>query len=154
MPHFALIDAARDPSIANLVRQEKAWQCMFGGNLDPAVEAVAPYIVRLDPGSNFTNILQTHGWTNAWGITCHAAAKMVDVRRKLRQNLEVVMPLGETGLFRFYDPRVFVPFISASAPHELEPWFDPIDAYWAPHPKTGATMVFTIENGHISAKAA
>lgn len=154
MPHYALIDAARDPQILTLLRQEAEYRCLFGGTLDPEVEKVAPYIVRLDPGSNFPKILQGYGWVNHWGITCHAPARIMDVRRQLRRNLEVRLPLGEVSLFRFYDPRVWVPFMLASSgAAELDPWFDPIDAYWAPHPKTGATMHFTRAGDSIQAVA-
>lgn len=153
MPHFALIDAARDDSILPLIQQEKSYRCLFGGDLEPEVEKVAPYIVQLDRNSQFPNVLQTHGWVNNWGITCHASAPLMTVRRKLRQSLEAVLPTGEVALFRFYDPRVWVPFIMASKGSELDPWFDPIDSYWARHPKSGATLHFSRNGDAVNAVA-
>ena len=143
MPHFALIDTARDSRLLPMIQQEAQWRCMFGGEVAPEVMAVAPFIVRLDPGRPFTKALQTQGWTDHWGITCHAAASLIDTRRMLRRNLEAMTPSGQNLLFRFYDPRVFVPFIEVATPADLDPWFDPVDMYWARNAKTGATMKYS-----------
>ncbi|MEL6521429.1 MAG: DUF4123 domain-containing protein [Pseudomonadota bacterium] len=154
MPHFALVDAARDPMIYPMVRDEAQSQCLFGGKIDPVMNDVVPYIVRLDPGSRFRQALEGYGWANYWGITCYAPERMLNVRRELRKNLQARLPDGRAVLFRFYDPRVWVPFITSSSGEELDPWFDLIETYWAPHPKTGATMMFTREDGALVAKAA
>lgn len=144
MPHYALVDAARDKRILPMIKGEERWKCLLGGTPQDDVAERAPYIVRLDPGRQFTKIMQQYGWANAWGITCHAPADLHTTRKALRLNLEAVLPPdGRIALFRFYDPRVFVPFIEATGPGELDPWFDPMDAYWAPNPKTGATMKYT-----------
>ena len=145
MPHYALIDAARDPRILPMLKQEARWRCMFAADVRPEIAPKAPYIVRLDPGSPFTNTFRQYGWINAWGVTCHAPADLHATRKALRPNLEAMMPgSGKTVLFRFYDPRVFVPFIEACTPGDLGPWFDPVDAWWAPHPRSGATMKYTL----------
>jgi hypothetical protein len=151
LPHFALIDAAREEMIYPLIQQEAVFQSLFGGKLAPELVPVAPYIVRLDPGTRFTQAFQQRGWVNKWGITCHAAAKLPDVRRQLRRNIEAILPDGTVTLFRFYDPRVFVPFITGSSAEELGPWFGPIDAYWAPHPTSGATMQYMLQDGALTA---
>ncbi|MBM7066854.1 DUF4123 domain-containing protein [Actibacterium sp. 188UL27-1] len=154
MPHFALIDAARDPKIYPMLQGEKQVQSLFGGRIDPHMQDVVPYILRLDPASPFRRALEEYGWVNHWGITCYAPAKMVNVRRELRKNMQARLPDSQVALFRFYDPRVWVPFITSSSGAELNPWFDLIESYWAPHPKTGATMKFTCEDGALIAQAA
>lgn len=143
MPHFALIDAARDPMILPLLEQEAQWACLFGGNVPAEVRPKAPYILRLDPGSPFRKTLEGTGWAKHWGITCHAPERLLNVRRELRKNMQARLPAGEVVLFRFYDPRVFVPFLQATEGEALDPWFGLIDTWWAPHPRTGATMKFT-----------
>ena len=144
MPHYALLDAARDPRLPDLIRGEAAWRSMFGASVDARVQEKGPFIVRLDPGRPLTRILQQHGWVNHWGITCHARADLHATRRALRPNLEAVLPPdGRIVLFRYYDPRVFVPFIEATEGEGLDPWFDPVDAWWARNEKTGATMKYT-----------
>ena len=154
MPHYALIDAARDPQSYPLLRDEAQVQSLFGGTIDPEMRDVVPYIVRLDPASPFRRAFEQQGWTDHWGITCYAPAKLVNVRRELRKNIQVRLPDSRVVLFRFYDPRVWVPFITSSSGDELNPWFDLIESYWAPHPKTGATMKFTREDGTLIAQAA
>ena len=144
MPHYALIDAARDPRILPMIQQEERWRCLFAADVRPEIAPKAPYIVRLDPGRAFTDTFRQYGWLNHWGITCHAPADLYHTRKALRPNLEAMLPgTGETVLFRFYDPRVFVPFMEASGPGDLDAWFDPVDAWWARHPRTGATMKYT-----------
>ena len=140
MPHFALIDAARDDAIYNLLSREPGAESLFAGTLDPELARAAPYIVELRPESPFRDALQSYGWPRAWGITCHSTAERAATRRTLRRNMQAMLPSGRVGLFRFYDPRVWLPFISASQGAELDPWFDPITDYWAPHPRSGATL--------------
>ena len=35
MPHFALIDTARDSRLLPMIQQEAQWRCMFGGEVAP-----------------------------------------------------------------------------------------------------------------------
>lgn len=58
-----LLDDARDPQVARLVRFGKLeYACLFSGRLHPRLEAAAPYLVHLAAGSPTTNLLLRRGW--------------------------------------------------------------------------------------------
>lgn len=132
MPHYALIDCAADPALYPMILREAAYKCLFSGAIDPDLISVTPHIVLLEDGSPLHQALLGQGWAQNWGIVCAAQASLFDVRRALRGNLQAMLPDGKVVLFRFYDPRVFKPFIEACAPAELGAWFDPISDYWVP----------------------
>ena len=44
------------------------------------------------------------------------------------------LPDGMVAQFRFYDPRVFGPFLSSCTPDELASWFDGVSAYLVERP--------------------
>ena len=135
MPHYALIDCAVDPALFPMVAKEAQYKCLFAGALDPALIAAAPYIVRLDQGSALHKALLGPGWSAHWGMIVASPADLMTVRKALRENLQVMLPDHKVVLFRFYDPRVFVPYIEACADAELDPWFDPVTDYWAAGPE-------------------
>lgn len=135
MPHYALIDCAVDPALFPMVAREAEYKCLFSGALDPALISAAPYIVRLDQGSDLHKALLGPGWGANWGMIVASQAPLAPVRKALRANLQALLPDHRVMLFRFYDPRVFVPFIEACAGDELDAWFDPVTDYWAPGPE-------------------
>ena len=57
---------------------------------------------------------------------------MTAVRKQVRRSLQAMLPDGQVALFRFYDPRVFVPFLDAATGADLDPWFGPVTDWWAP----------------------
>ena len=57
---------------------------------------------------------------------------MAAVRRQVRRPLQALLPDGQVALFRFYDPRVFAPFLEAASGEGLDPWFGPVTDWWAP----------------------
>ncbi|MBT0956404.1 DUF4123 domain-containing protein [Alphaproteobacteria bacterium KMM 3653] len=142
MPRYALIDAARDPRLYALIQTEPDAACLFGGVIDPVLAPAAPYILPIRPQTRFKQAFQAHGWLALWGISCFADAPLMEVRRQLRKSLQAILPDGRVGLFRFYDPRVFVPMMQAASDADIAPWFGPITDYWSPHPETGATLRF------------
>jgi hypothetical protein len=85
------------------------YSCLFSGRLDPALEAAAPYLVRLDPQAAFTRSVLREGWNDHWGIVLQAPAQtdLYAVRHHLRRFLRVTGPGGRAMFFRFYDPRAF-----------------------------------------------
>ncbi|WP_213545645.1 DUF4123 domain-containing protein [Vannielia litorea] len=142
MARYALVDAARAPQIWPLVQTEPEARSLFGGRIDPALAAAAPWIVPIRPGTPFKQAFQSVGWGDFWGIACYSPAPMREVRHSLRKCQQVVLPTGKAVLFRYYDPRVFVPMMRAAADEDIGPWFARITDFWAPDPDTGATIRF------------
>lgn len=132
MPLYALIDCAQHPGLYPSIAAEPVQQCLLSGTVDPVLIAQAPHILRLDEGSAFAAAFRAEGWHRNWGIVCASPTKLLDLRRALRSFLQRRMPDGRPGLFRFYDPRVFVPHLDACRPEERRVWFGPATDFWAP----------------------
>jgi len=111
MPLYGIIDAAHDPRIHLAIKAEEQWKSLFGGPIDPDLLPFTPHIVRLDDHGQFKGIFQRHGWDLNWGLVCWSSVSLMDVRRVLRRNLQAMLPDGRAVLFRFYDPRVWRPYI-------------------------------------------
>ena len=86
---------------------------------------VAPYLVRLDRKSAFTDWVIGKGWDNHWGLFVVSRADLRAMRRHLRKFLTVHDSAGKPMLFRYYDPRVLSVFLPTCAPEELGPLFGP-----------------------------
>ena len=147
MPLYGLIDCAADPALYPMIQREPEKMCLFAGPIDPDLVSATPHIVRLDQGSAFQQALQGPGWTRNWGIVCASEARLWDVRRQLRKCLQVMLPNSRVVLFRFYDPRVWVPYIESCEGETLQPWFGAITDYWAPH--AGGTVRYRAQGGAL-----
>jgi hypothetical protein len=131
-----------------MVCAEPVQQCLLAGRVDPALIGSAPHIVRLDEGSALTARFRAEGWHRNWGIVCASPTKLLEVRRALRAFLQMRLPDGRPGLFRFYDPRVFVPHMDSRRPEERRVWFGPVTDFWAPF--QGGTVHYTLDRTAVA----
>lgn len=63
---WALLDAARDPRVHDLVSRcylDKC--CLFAGDLSPELERAAPYLVQVSNRDGISNSLLEIGWGQA-----------------------------------------------------------------------------------------
>jgi hypothetical protein len=125
---YAVLDGA---SIANLPDRlyelSPVFCCLFRGELSPDMAEVAPYLVELEQGSEFTNWLIGQGWGKHWGIFVRSDADFRALRRHLRSFLIVYD--GTTGRpmrFRYYDPRVLPLYLPTCNREELATVFGPV----------------------------
>lgn len=123
-PLYAVIDTARDPAIYPLLLAGGApYWSLYMGKAARELEAVAPYLVFLEPRSEMLQKIVAAGWSNAWGIFLTSSQPPQTIWHELRRSLMV--QLEETGkflYFRFYDPRVlrnFLPMADAQQVSEL-----------------------------------
>ncbi|MDC3988658.1 DUF4123 domain-containing protein [Polyangium jinanense] len=115
-PLFALLDAARDKRIRELLRESvDESRSLYEGAQGDALADVAPYLVRLSPESALMGKLLDEGWGQSWGVYLTSSRPFVDVRRHLRR-LTMVEAEGEVKrlYFRFQDPRVLRRFLAMS----------------------------------------
>ena len=121
---FGIIDCAQDPRLHDLVSAAPSSICLFKGkDLAPEVKQAAPWLVRLDPGSQVLSLWQQHGRTANWGIMAWSTSPIEQLQRHFRRFLQAKLPDGMVVLFRFYDPRVFNTYLRAATPEERAPWF-------------------------------
>jgi pSer/pThr/pTyr-binding forkhead associated (FHA) protein len=108
-PLFAVLDAARDDRILELLRQSvEPHQSLYEGIQGEPLATVAPYLTgpfRKD--SVLLDRLVTEGWGKRWGIYATSREPFKEVRRHFRRFLMVELEeTGEPLYFRFYDPWV------------------------------------------------
>lgn len=130
-----LLDGARDPAIAGLLRSGKLeYECLFAGKLTPLLQAAAPYLVHLAAGSALTRQLFQQGWGNDWGCVTVAAPSVTIVQQRLhfKKFLQVCTESGQELLFRFYDPRVLRLYLDACTGAEFSAFMRPFDRIVVP----------------------
>ena len=71
---FALLDGAGIPALLDKLygTAELEFECLYSGELEPDVAEVAPYIVRLEAGTEFAAWVLA-GWGEQRGIFAHVA---------------------------------------------------------------------------------
>jgi hypothetical protein len=128
-PLFAILDAARDERIYELVKDcKEPIESLYDGDKAIELDTVAPYLVRLKSGCDFLKTIIAEGWGNSWGVYLTSQLPLPDVRKHLRHFLTVEQK-GERVLFRFYDPRVLRVFLPVCNPGEIKEFFGPIERF-------------------------
>ena len=99
---YAVLDGA---SIENLLQMffkyEPQYLCLYQGDLEPDMAEVAPYLIRLDRDTAFTDWLLETGWGNHYGIFAVAFGDLKQTRQHFRKFLTVYDAKGKPLLFRY-----------------------------------------------------
>ncbi|MDC0740686.1 DUF4123 domain-containing protein [Polyangium mundeleinium] len=117
-PMYAILDAARDDRILELLRQSaEPYQSLYEGIQGEPLATVAPYLTGpFRDDSVLLDRLVMEGWGRRWGIFVTSREGFTEVRRHFRRLLMVEMEeTGEKVYFRFYDPWVISTFWSFSS---------------------------------------
>ncbi len=145
---YAILDGASVHDLPQtLARSEIEYECLFPGKLAPDMEAVAPYLVKLEPESGFTAQMIESGWGEHWGVFAHSDLDMLQMRLHLRPLLIVVHPDGSRVRFRYYDPRVLRVFLPTCTAEELGEMFGPIQSYLLEDEDANNMLRFKFESG-------
>jgi hypothetical protein len=129
-PLFALLDAARDPSVLPLLmRSAEPYESLYDEPDAGRLVAVAPYLVSLAPGSKLLHGVVARGWGQAWAVFLRSARSLPQLRAHLRQFLIVRSEAGKQMLFRFYDPRVLRAFLPLATPRQSSQLFSEVSAF-------------------------
>lgn len=127
---FAVLDGASVPGLLeNFYRYELDYVCLYRGDLEPDMAEVAPYLVRLEPDSEFTDWVIGQGWGKHWGIFALSDADIQAMRRHFRRFLIVHDSHGKPLLFRYYDPRVLRVYLPTCNTEEMVTIFGPVVSY-------------------------
>lgn len=127
---YAVLDGASMPNLlASLYTHEPEYVCLYRGELEPDMAEVAPYLVSLDPDTDFPWWLLAKGWGKHWGIVVQSRADIRTLRRHFRTFLIVYDSTGKPMYFRWYDPRVLRAYLPTCTADELARVFGPVEAY-------------------------
>lgn len=110
---YAILDAARIPFLAEtLATSRLEHRCLFQGAAAEELQAVAPYLVRLEEGADLTRRLFTRSkmrsdlWEARAGLFLRSAAPIETLWRHLRRFTRVQDDTGAWYYFRFWEPSV------------------------------------------------
>lgn len=128
---FAVLDAARDDRILQLLRESpNEVRSLYEGSKGDAMADAAPYLVRLGPQDWLLESLVTEGWGQSWGVYFDCALSFKEVRRHLRHFLRVQQEGAQEFIyFRFYDPRVLRIFLPTCIAAQLDQFYGPIQRF-------------------------
>ncbi len=130
VPVFAVLDGASAPGLVkSLYEHEPEYCCLYRGELAPDMATVAPYLVRLEPESPFTEQVLGEGWGAHWGSFVVSTANLRILRDHFRSFHTVELPDQSTVLFRYYDPRVLRNFLPVCNAAELATFFGPVQKF-------------------------
>lgn len=147
---FTILDAARDTRIySRLGEFDGDVVPLFRGERAVELAAVAPYLVRLQHGDEFTDWLFTYGWGNSWGIFVESSAEMEDLKQHFQDLVMVYDEKGTPLYFRYYDPRVFRVYLPTCNASELKTVFGPVSAFYVEGEKPGSVIHYALADQEL-----
>ena len=150
---FVILDGASVPGLVqHLHRCDPVRECLYRGELQPDISEVAPYLVQLDAGTEFTDLVLNQGWGKHWGIFALAAADLFTMRQHLRRFLTVHDGAGKPLLFRYYDPRVMSIYLPTCKPDEISALFGPVSKYFMESEGPDVALSFQHKEGSLVQK--
>lgn len=147
---FAILDGASVPDLpANLAQFNPEHACLYRGELEPDMAAVAPYLTLLERDAPFTEWVLSNGWGEHWGIFGTAQADLPALKRHFRSFTTVIDDSGRTLLLRFYDPRVWREYLGTCNRKELEKLFGPVCSYYQEGEEVGVIVRLVLVQGDL-----
>jgi Domain of unknown function (DUF4123) len=147
---FAVLDGASVPGLLDKLAQwQPQFECLYRGELEPAVAAVAPYLVEMETGTEFADWVISGGWGKHWGIFAIVEAGLRDMRQHLRRFITVHDESGKPLLFRYYDPRVLRVYLPTCNAAELAEIFGPVACYVAEGEEPDTALLFEVREGKL-----
>jgi hypothetical protein len=118
---YALMDCSLDSTLYPAIIKSgcpliglyrEPWQKKLG--------EIAPHLVELETGSPFYRELVSWDWYGNWGYFVQSGASLDDLGAALAPLTLATAPNGQQVFFRFFDPRVLRPFLSAATKTDIE----------------------------------
>lgn len=128
---FAVVDCARDARLFSIVERCSKRECLYSGDYDDETRKALPYLVQMKNDEPLAETWRQHESGRFWGLLCNSERSFSELRRHLRKFTTARLPDGEVVLFRFWDPRVFDPFMTAGTAEEIAPMFKGIGSFVA-----------------------
>ena len=149
----AVLDGASVPGLLDRLDAEPSLEtaCLFRGKLEPDMAEVAPYLVKLEPESEFAEWVVGTGWGQHWGTFVTTQKSFYTLRDHLRALTIVYRRDGTPLYFRFYDPRVLNIFLPSCSSSQLKEMFGPVDAFVAESETGDAMTIYRLNGAELAA---
>ena len=150
---YVALDGASVPDLRmKLYEMTPEHICLYRGDLEPDIAEVAPYLVKLVTGTDFTNWVLTEGWGNHWGIFAQTRYSLTEMRKHFRSFLTVHDETGKPMLFRYYDPRVLQTFLPTCNSQELNTFFGKVTNYIIEDKNPQNLLNYSLQNGELKVR--
>ena len=147
---YAILDGASVPDLpSKLFEMKPPNYCLLTGDLKPDMAEVAPYLIRLYPGTPFTNWLLKECWGKHWGIFVHTVPPLKEMRKHFRSLITIYDETGKPMMFRYYDPRVLQSFLPTCETDEVNTFFGQVESYFAESEDKKQLVRFENKNGEL-----
>jgi hypothetical protein len=148
----AMLDGASVPGLLERLDSDPSLEveCLFQGELEPDMAEVAPYLVKLELGSEFTEWVVGTGWGLHWGSYVTSRQGFRRLRNHLRALTLIYRRDGTPLYFRYYDPRVLRVFLPTCSPAQLKQMFGPVDAFVAESEAGDAVSIYRLNGAELS----
>jgi hypothetical protein len=146
---YAILDGASVEGLVPRLAEAAEYVCLYAGELKPDMQAVAPYLIRLERGAPFTAWILEEGWGKHWGVFAAGAADLRALRLHFRRFLLVHDSNGKPLVFRYYDPRVLRTYLPTCNAEELDTVFGPVTHFYAEGEDPGELLCFRRAGGKL-----
>jgi hypothetical protein len=152
---YAVLDGASvEELLPKLYDLEPEFECLYRGELEPDMAEVAPYLVRLEPETEFAGWVVGEGWGRHWGVFVVTEADLREAHKHFRSFMTVYDPAGKPMLFRYYDPRVLRVYLPTCNAEELRTVFGPVSCYLLEGEDPNTLIRFRLDGGALRREAA
>jgi hypothetical protein len=125
---YAVVDACDEPAVPpKMVELKEDAVSLYVGLAERDYWAISPYVCKVAP--EIVDWILDNLWTHPWGFFCVASTDLARLRKHFRRFLMIKNTTGKLVYFRYYDPRVLGPFLSACDAAELESFFGPVSRF-------------------------
>ena len=126
---YAVVDAARDRRIYDLVHDALFPMCLFRTDVVSPLGRNAPYVVPVEHAERLVEAWRNVGRGESWGLFLRSSEQQARLRHRLRTFNQAKLPDGRVVLFRWWDPRVFRVYLPTCDADDLKQWFASVDEY-------------------------
>ncbi len=148
---WTILDGASVPALRQqLADLEPEHVCLYRGDLEPDMEEVAPYLVKLEREAPFTEWVLKQGWGNHWGVFAETGEDLIALRKHFRRFLTVHDQSGKGMLFRYYDPRVLRVYLPTCNDQELQTMFGSVQSYMMEDDNPASMIRFRLKGGSLA----
>lgn len=148
--NYILLDSARlENQIDHAKKLNKEHQCLYKGQSEEDLAAVAPYLFSYESETEFAKWFTEKCWGDACGVLLSSKFPFEEVHKHFRKFLLVKTEEGEELYFRFYDPRVLRIFLPTCDKEQVLDFFGPIEYFITEGETKEEAIVFRQKNGEL-----
>lgn len=128
---YALLDSAHSARIHPWMEARRIRKiCLFSGISATTLAEHAPYLIPLHDQPEIIGELLARFWGKNCLLLLESTAPEEQLRIALKKCLSASLPGGVSGLFRYYDPRVFRRFLPISNGRQRQQFFSQVNRFW------------------------